>query len=355
MKVNVPAGELTRIARVVGKCIDPKIEGRNSNVELQHKNGVFSVSASNGAQHIRMCTEADGGDGETVCVDGKMFEGVAGKCSGNVTIRAENTVCTIQAGGRTRLPLVDTSISKPGKVSGEKISIKADDLVRAVGNVMYAVASDDARLVLTGILMNADGGEMNLVAIDGFEMSKETVECEGGKIHAIVPGVALKRFCDGVLSGETVYITANENKIALQTDSIQTVCSLLHGEYLAWKKLVPESFITEVAFRKNTMMEALRGSSVVESSKNLVRFKIENDSIKISSNSERADYSAEIEAENVGDELEIAFNTKYVMAALNALDADEVVMKATTPYSAVVFSSKGGDEVRLLLPVRVVS
>lgn len=354
MNINVPASELARMMHTVGKCVDTRADGKGKNIELRHQDGVFSIAASNWDQYIRMSVAADGGDGETAYVDGKMFANVVGKCRGDVKIDVKGNVCSVMAGGgRTRIPVVTMDMAQPAEVSGTEIRVPADTLARAVGNVMYAVSADGVRLILTGVLLDAKQGEMSLVAIDGIQMSKEIIEYGGGEIRAIIPGTALKRFCDGMMDGETARIVSDGDRISMRTDSIEMVCSLLQGEYIDYEKLIPQSFVVETMFKKGTMRDVLGSSSVIGSGKNLVRFRIENNNIIVASNSPEADFSAAVDADNIGDDLVIAFNTKYLMNALNALDEDEVVLKANLPTSPVVLTTRKGKEIRLVLPVRV--
>ena len=354
MNINVPASELARMMRTVGKCIDTRADGKGKNIEMRHQDGAFSIAANNGEQYIRMSTAVDGGDGETACVDGKTFANVVGKCRGDVKIDVKGNVCSVVAGGgRTRIPVVTMDMARPAEVSGTEMRVPADTLARAVDNVMYAVSADGVRLILTGVLMDAKQGEMNLIALDGIQMSKEIIEYGGGEIRAVVPGTALKRFCDGTMDGETVRIVSDGNRISMRTDSIEMVCSLLHGEYIEYEKLIPQSFVVETMFQRGTMRDTLGRSSVIGSGKNLVRFRIEKNDIIVASNSPEADFSAEVDADNNGDDLVIAFNTKYLMNALNALDEDEVVLKANLPTSPVVLTTKQGNGIRLVLPVRV--
>lgn len=357
MNINVPASELARMIRVAGKCIETRSESRNSNVELRHENGKFYIAANNGSQYLRICTDAEGGNGESIRLDGKTFAEVAGKCSGPVQISVNGNICTVQSKWRTRIPIVNAEISQPGEVATDTagtVTVLAENLAQAVGNVMHAVSADWTRLILTGIQMRVAEGRMELTALDGFRLSKETVSCKGDDMCVIIPGAALKRFCDGTAEGEIVRITADGERAVMQTESVMSVCSLLHGIFPEIKNMIPETFKTETVLQKKQILDALKGSSAIGGEKHLVKFRIGKDYMQITSNSEAADFTAVIEAETIGEETNIAFNPKYVLGALGTLDDDEIVLKTVSAVRPAVFTTKNGEGIRIVLPVRVI-
>lgn len=353
MNLKIHSNDLSRVMRIMSSCIETKMESKNSNVEICYGETALSIRAMNNSQHMKMTIPMMGGDGETICVDGKMLANVASRANGMVEISSNNTSCVIKANGRTRLPVVKVDLDNPAQVEGKSITVKAEDFIRAWNRVKHAVATDESRVILTGVLIETINGELTVVALDGYQLSVEKIPYDGDDISIVIPGSAMKKICEAVLFDEELTIVAGSGRVLMRTDSAELTSGLLAGEYIDYKKLLPLDFKTEVLFKTSDMIDIIKESSVVGSHKNLVKMHVGDSCITISSNSEQADFTADLACEKNGNDLDIAFNVKYVANALNAIDTDEAIMKLNSPISPAVFYPKNGNGIKLALPVRV--
>lgn len=353
MRVKIHSSEINRMMKPIVQCVDEKFE-RFSNIEIKHEDNLLTIRATDGTFYARASAPVMGGDGEKICVDGTMFARVCGMCSGEIEISADEKTCTIKGAGRTRIPVVKADFPDFESTEAQStITIKAEDYIRCYNSVAYAVSNDQSRIVLTGILFETDINGLKMVAIDGFQLAIEQAECDwedGTK--SIVPGSFAKLVASSITAGETLKLTFGKNRIQAETDSVTVYCGLLAGTYVDYAKIVPQNFKTECAVRIAAVKDALKSGSVVNSKNSLVKMVI-GDNLRIMSNSEQADYEAEIECERIGDGLSIAFNPKYIMNAVNAINADDAVMKFNSPMTPCVIQAKGETGVHLVLPVRV--
>ena len=352
MNIKVHSSELNRMMKIVTQCIDPR-SAKLGNIEIRHEDSKLTIRGTNGSFHATVMTPLLGGDGESFCVDGSMFAKVCAMCSGEVGIRTDGKTCTIKGAGRTRLPIVDVEIPGQEPVEGTLTVMAADDFVRCYEGVAYAVAAEQTRIQLTGVLCEFGEYGVKMVSLDGFQMSVDTAKCSGDAMKAIIPGAFMKLISQGTCSGENISIQCSESRIEAYTDSMMISCGKIAGEYPDYNRILPREFKTECMVKTDELRSALKCGSIIASKRNLVKLEIGADSIRVTSNSEEADYDAEVPCETRGDGLQIAFNQKYMMNLVNAVDADEIILQFNSPVTPCVAHGKDRNGVRLLLPVRV--
>lgn len=341
--------------KVLAGCIDPHRDQKNSNVEISHKDSMFSIRATNGAQFVKMSTPMLGEDSEVFCVDGRMLYNIVSRASGMIDISSDGKVCSIKGNGRTRMPVMDVELGTPREVTGKTVTVASSYFTNAFSKVRHAVSVDQSRIILTGVCIEVSNNEMKLIAIDGFQMSVETIPCEGDDIKFVVPCELMKKVCDCASPDEDISLVTDGSRLYARTDTAEVSGGLLSGEFIDWRRLIPESFKTEVLFTTEEFSNVLKGSSVVGNSNHLVKLIITNNELTVTSNSDQtgAEFEGSISINKTGENQLIAFNDKYLVNAFNTLTGEESVMKLNSSVSPVIFTTKGGNDIRLVLPVRI--
>ena len=353
MNIRIHSSELNRMLKTISKCTDPRISGSLANIEIGgYPDGLY-LHASNGTMIATMTTPMLGLDEETFCVDGSMLKKVCEKCSGEIEIATDGKVCTIKGTGRTRLPIVDAQIPQFQEIKGDCMTVSAGDLTRCYRRVRHAVSSDENRIVLTGVLTENVGGKLSMTALDGFQMSVESTSCDGDDMKMIVPAGFMDLLTEAAGPEETVTFVLDGHRLTAKTEGVVMACGLIAGEYPDVSKILPTEFATECLVKVSEVMDALKSGSVINSKQNLVKLQVGADSIRIMNNSEEADYEADVPCETQGDGLMIAFNQRYLMAAMGAIDGEDAVMCFNSSVKPCVVKEKDGSGVRLVLPVRV--
>ena len=353
MNIKVHSSELNRMMKTISQCIDPKSQSLG-NIEIIYDNNLLTIRGTNGSFAAVMSTPLLGGDGESFCVDGTMFARVAGMSNGEVNIITDEKTCTIKGTGRTRMQIVNAKIPAYERVCGEKAEIRVSEFIRCYNAVSYAISAEQTRPVLTGTLTISDNGRIEMVALDGFEMAVESIECGGENFRAVIPGAFLKMVSSGVTGSEKVSITVGKGRVQAETDGMIVSCSLLSGDYPDHNRILPQTFATECLVSADALKNALKCGSIVNTSGNLVKLNIAKDSITVMSNNEQecTDFDADIPCETQGDGLTIAFNQKYLMNTINSINADELVMKFNMPINPCIVQGHGQEGIHLVLPVR---
>ena len=352
MNIKVHSSELNRMMKTISQCIDPKSQ-RLANIEIIYDSNLLSVRGSNGQISAVMSTPLLGGDGESFCVDGTMFARVCSMCSGEVTIETDAKNCIVKGAGRTRIPIIQADIPAFERVNGNTCSVRSEVLSRGYSSVSYAISADQNRPVLTGILMESTDDGVRMITIDGFRMAVETIQCETDKFRAIVPGAFIKLVAASTYAGEVVKLQTNGKRIQASTDGMMIACTLLTGDFPDYNRIMPTSYKTESILHADALQSTLKCGSVVNAGNNLVKLIVEENDVKVMSNSEEADYEAEVACITNGEGLKIAFNLKYMMETIASITENEITMHFNSSNSPCIITPKNSSGFRLILPVRV--
>ena len=352
MDIKIHSSELSRMMKTVCQCLDTKSENLG-NIEIIYDNNMLTIRGTNGSISAVMSTPVLGGDGEVFCVDGTMFAKVCAMCSGEITISTDGKVCTVKGAGRTRIPIVKAKIPAFTPVQGKTCTVRAELFSRGYGCVSHSISDEQGRIQLTGVLIESTDKGIVMVTLDGFMMSVEPVECTADEMKIIVPGALMKLIAASTYAGETITIRTDGKRVQASTDGMMLSCALISGEFPDYKRLLPAGFKTESITHVDTLLNALKSGSVVNTGNNLVKLNVAENDITVMSNSDRADFDAEVSCITNGEGLKIAFNHKYLMETIDSIIQNEITMKFNAPTNPCVIQGKDSDGLRLLLPVRV--
>jgi DNA polymerase-3 subunit beta len=236
----------------------------------------------------------------------------------------------------------------PSVDEGVRFSLDPIELRSMIGQAVIASAHDDARPILTGVLMVADPdlGKLTLAAADGFRLSVRVGELDApidGKVSIIVPARALaelQRVANDEDDRVDVAITPNRNQILFQLRDIDIVSQLIEGNFPDFEKIVPSSFTTRVVVNTKALHAAARIASLfARDAANVVRMRIDpgdelGGTVTVTAQAaEIGGNESEIEASVEGEGMEIAFNAKYLLDVLNVIGSEQVALEVAGPSS----------------------
>lgn len=245
------------------------------------------------------------------------------------------------------------------QVSGASFSMPQSTLRDMIGRTLFAIAVDESRPILTGCLMEVGKSEMRVVALDGFRlaMRRENIDGPDSDVSAVVGGKVLgdiaKILSD---SDEPVALCFSRSHVQMNVGATHIVARLLEGEFIRYRQILPQEWQIRVAVRSGELSSAIDRASLIarEGKSNLVCFKIDGDTLTVTSNSENGDMEEKIDVTTEGKDLSIAFNVRYITDVLKAISDDEVFMRFNSNVSpCVVCPTEGESYLYLVLPVRV--
>lgn len=244
----------------------------------------------------------------------------------------------------------------PSVEKDKGISISSSTLKEMIRQTIFAVSTDEIRPILTGTLMEVNGKNVTMVALDGFRMAvKNTEILSDENIKAVIPGKTLAEL-GKILndSEETVNIFTSKNQILFQTGETTIISRLLEGEFINYSQLIPEEYKIKIKIQTDKLLDACeRAALFARDSNNTIRFEINDDIMNIRSNSETGDVHEELMVAKEGEDIEIAFNPRYFIEALKAINNAEITIEFTTNVSpSIIKPANDSDFLYLILPVR---
>ena len=133
------------------------------------------------------------------------------------------------------------------------------------------------------------------------------------------------------------------------------VSRLLEGEFINYSQIIPTEFITEVTVNRNALISGLERATVVaKDSRNLIKLEIREKFVNIKANSEKGNVNENVQIKCVGKDLDINFNSKYIVDALKASPDEYVNFKFVGEIAPAIITPFAGDDyVFLVLPIRI--
>ena len=258
------------------------------------------------------------------------------------------------------LPVDDfPSIADP---TGDQVSVATVDLTAGLKQVVRAASGDDARPILTGVLMSAEDGGLRLVATDSYRLAVRdlpdaTVLSEGQKV--LVPSRALDELTRVLGDSDEVTVCLGEREVSfdvvIEDGSVQVTTRLIEGEFPNYRQLIPSSYPNQLTIGREPLLEAVRRVKLMARDTTPLRITQKSDCVELMAVTQDVGQAhEEVDAHYNGDELTVAFNPDYLIQGLEAAPGDEVVLETLDALKpAVLRSTEGGDFLYLLMPVRV--
>lgn len=250
----------------------------------------------------------------------------------------------------------------PRPDEGDRLEVPLDELIKAVEQTQMAASTDEARPVLTGVLVQIQGGNLTLAATDGHRLAVRKLPAQGaGDLDAalIVPARALAEL-SRVLKGEPgrveIIVSKARNQIFFRAGNSELTSRLIDGKYPNYAQVIPNKSSTTVKVATAELTQTVRAVSLfARDSANVIRVKAQQGAVVLSATTnEVGDSRAEMPADVDGSEIQIAFNARYVLDALGVIGEDEVELLFDGPLSPGLLRPPGKEHyLYVIMPVRV--
>jgi DNA polymerase-3 subunit beta len=252
----------------------------------------------------------------------------------------------------------------PSYVEEDLIEIKSFDLREMIEKVIFAASTEESRYNLNGIFLEGiSSGDKNLarmVATDGHRLAlieRESPEFSGIKKGSIIPKRGLNEVKKIVSEdpGE-IRISLTENSFVLKVGSSIIIIRLIDGEFPDYKQVVPSENDKLIKLNNREFSSCLKRISTISSDRvEGVKFTLKKGSIELYSSSQDIGNAMEVfPASYDGIELNIGFNARYMLEALNAIDEDEFVMELKDETNAAVIKpANEQNSLYVIMPMRV--
>lgn len=242
-----------------------------------------------------------------------------------------------------------------------EIELPQKTLKSLINQTVFAVSDNMAKPIHTGCLFETADSRLTVVGVDGFRLAIRRAslpEMPAEELRFVVGGAALREI-ERILSEEeeeTVLICPGENHILFRIGRTELVARLIAGEFLNYNAAVPTDLPFTVSVDTRQMIQTLERVSLLvsEKLKNPVRIRFDGDVMKMTCITQIGKSYDECQIGGTIDDLEIGFNSRYLLEAFRAAGEDAVRLSVKGALSPIVLTPIEGDAFTyLVLPVRL--
>jgi DNA polymerase-3 subunit beta len=263
--------------------------------------------------------------------------------------------CAAYEGSLRLLPAEDfPGLQEPG---GTRVQAQAAAFAEAVAQVGRAASRDEARPVLTGVLVEISREGCMLVATDSYRLAvRELVATADGEAKAIVPERALAEAGRAAAADEkgTVEIAVDGSQISFKAGGLTLTSRLIEGEFPNYRQLLPEGHESRLTVSRQQLLEAVTRVGLMARDTTPVRLEFNALGVKLSSSSPDLGQAVEtVEARYEGEDLTVAFNPGYLRDGLQAAVGETVRLDVRDGLKPGVVHGDGDGFTYLVMPVRL--
>lgn len=344
---------------ITGRTTMPILEG----MFIECKDNTVTFIGSDKDVSIETKIEADIGEAGSIVVDAKILGEIVRKLPNDeVKLSTEgDNILKIEC-QKSVFDLIHMSAdefpSLPTIAEDNAFSIPQGLLKNMIKGTSFATAQDETRPILQGILFEVKDSKLNLVALDGYRLAlrREFID-NPNDISAVIPGKTFNEVSK-ILDDANIMleITFTANHILFNMGKTRIISRLLEGEFISYSSLLPKEHKIFIDVNRQELQNGIERASLMakDGNTNLVKFNISNDNIVITSNSQLGKVREEVSVEMQGEDLQIAFNSKYLLDVLKSMEEEVVQIKLTSSVSPCIIKNKDNDDCEyLVLPVRM--
>jgi len=248
-----------------------------------------------------------------------------------------------------------------------QFSLPQATLKHLFNQVFYAMAQQDIRFYLNGLLVVVDGQHLTVVATDAHRLAVATRACESLTLEqphreVILPRKAVMELqrlladSDELISIEVAVNQARFRFIDDKEAAVELVTKLVEGKFPDWRRVIPQNHQRRVTIGRDSFTRALNRVAILTGEKfRAVQFKLSPGALKIQAqNSDQEEATDELEVDYSDEELDVGFNVSYLLDCLNNLKSEQVVLHFGESGSSALLTVPGIDGFQyVVMPVRI--
>jgi len=356
---------LTSLSAVVGV-----VERRHtlpilSNLLLEKKGDKLTVLATDLELQISTQLGAQVGEDFAITIAArKLFDIVrALPDDAKVKLDTKDSQVVVSA-GKSRftlqtLPAADFPRVETGAGLGEAIRLPQKSLKRLLQLVQFAMASQDIRYYLNGMLLVLGGKQLRVVATDGHRLSyaETELETEVEAREVIIPRktvVELSKLLNDV--DDAVALRIGANQVTITLPGTELVTKVVDGKFPDYQRVIPVNQPRHLKANRQSVMQALQRAAILSNEKfRGVRLVMSENTLGIvCNNNEQEEAADEIEVNYNGDPLDVGFNVTYLLDGLGAVNSDEITLSLGDANSSMLLTSEGEAGFKyVVMPMRI--
>jgi DNA polymerase-3 subunit beta len=299
-------------------------------------------------------------DGRSVIPAKLLSEIVRSLAPGAIYVEATGD-STVISGGRSQFSVHTISSEEFPQLTvpdGASVTMDAAHLAEGLRQVVPAASADESRIILTGVLLAAEGDGLRLVATDSYRLAVRDLPGESifaEEQQVLVPSRALAELLRSLPSASEVTLVFGEQEARFEIGSAQIITRLIVGDFPNYRSLIPRNQPNRLVVDRQGLLDAVRRVKLLARESTPVRLAMKDGSLElVAVTQDVGQAQEEIDAEFTGEELVVAFNPEYLASGLEAASGDLVSLETVDALKpAVLRSTENQEFLYLLMPVRV--
>jgi DNA polymerase III subunit beta len=332
-----------------------------SGLRLELLGDQLSVTGTDLDLTIQLTLSVGGeGDGGVVLPARLVADIVRSMGAGKVEVAVEGDEVSI-TGGRSQFsvrPLSFDDYPKLATPTTSSVTLPAAAVGEALRQVVRAASTDEARPILTGVLLTAENGGLRMVATDSYRLAVRDLadhQVLGADQKVLVPGRALSELQRLVGGGEELTMRLGDRDATFEVGGTRLSTRLIEGEFPNYRQLIPASHPNTLTVEREPLLEAIRRVKILARDATPVRLQMGGDTLRLTAiTQDVGNASEELDATYEGTELTVAFNPEYFASGVEACSSDSITLSTLDSLKPAVVRGVGDDDyLYLLMPVRV--
>ena len=336
-----------------------------ANVLLEQRDGKLNVTATDLEMQITAVADLAGKDGQATTVGARKLQDLLRALPDDAALNIDvaGSKMTLRA-GRSRFNLQTLAAADYPRISlGQEqlqtLSLPQKDLRGLFRLAEFAMAQQDIRYYLNGMLLVVDRGSLQAVATDGHRLSWASLAVPGqySRQEVILPRKTVLEVTKLLEdSDEPVTIDILANQVRFRFANVELVSKVVDGKFPDYNRVIPTGHAKRIELARAELLSALQRAAILSNEKfRGVRLVLGENQLKIiCTNSEQEEAEEELEVAYSGDPLDVGFNITYLLDVLANLSSEKVQLAfGDANSSALVTMPERDDYKYVVMPMRI--
>ena len=336
-----------------------------ANVLLEQRNGKLHVTATDLEMQITAIADLEGKDGQATTVGARKLQDLlrALPDDAQINLDATGSKMTVRA-GRSRFNLQTLAATDYPRISVgqeqlQSLTLAQRDFRSLLKLAEFAMAQQDIRYYLNGMLLVVDNGSLQAVATDGHRLSWASLAISGDftRAEVILPRktvLELAKLLEDSDTPVTIDILANQARFRFA--NVELVSKVVDGKFPDYNRVIPTGHGKRIELDRVTLLSALQRAAILSNEKfRGVRLVLADGQLRIiCTNSEQEEAEEELPVEYAGETLDIGFNITYLLDVLSNIGTDTVHIAFGDSNSSALVTLPGRDDYKyVVMPMRI--
>lgn len=363
MKIRVEQKILSKHINIVQKSI-------SNRTTLQILDGILLETMGNKLKltgtdleiSIETFLECDIIDSGSIVANSKIFGDIIKKLpdgfitievqDNNINIKCENSEFNIVGNSGEDYPDLPLVVKK------DSFEIPTDIFKEVIRQTVFATAQDETRPSLTGVLSEIEGNTISFVALDGYRLALKKLPTNSMiSEKIIIPGRSLNEL-NKILDDteDPINIGISPGHAIFNLGDTIVYSRLLEGQFFNYRDIIRMDHKTNIVVNRREFQNSIERASLLakEEKANLIKLTIKDNSIIVRSNSEIGNVNEVVGGQQSGEDLNIAFNSRYLLEGIKTMETEEIQLNFMGSLNPCIIQEVGEENyIYLVLPVRL--